>query len=94
MSQPVVQFIIFVSFFMFDTVYNYYTYQNNGSISYISHLGGAVCGLLVGVNVLRNLRETKVEKIIWWICMVLYIGLMSTFICLELALNVFQVRQT
>ncbi|XP_066144154.1 rhomboid-related protein 1-like isoform X1 [Euwallacea fornicatus] len=92
MSQPVVQFIIFVTFFIFDTLYNYIAYRNQGNISYISHLGGAICGLLVGVNILRNLRETRVEKIIWWISVVLYIGLMTTFICLEVSLNVFKVR--
>ncbi|ENN75101.1 hypothetical protein YQE_08414, partial [Dendroctonus ponderosae] len=87
MSQPVVQLIIFGTFSVFDTIYNYITIRNSDEISYISHLGGAVCGLLVGVNILRNLRETNAEKIIWWICIVLYFGIMSTFIGLELRLN-------
>ncbi|XP_048521696.1 rhomboid-related protein 1-like [Dendroctonus ponderosae] len=93
MSQPVVQLIIFGTFSVFDTIYNYITIRNSDEISYISHLGGAVCGLLVGVNILRNLRETSAEKIIWWICIVLYFGIMGTFIGLELRLNLFKGAQ-
>ncbi|CAG9770791.1 unnamed protein product [Ceutorhynchus assimilis] len=88
MSQPVVQLILFSSFTVFDTIYKYVTFRNKDDISYISHLGGAICGLLVGVNILRNLRETRVEKIIWWICIVVYVGMMSTFIGLEIALSI------
>ncbi|KAL1501691.1 hypothetical protein ABEB36_006973 [Hypothenemus hampei] len=91
MSQPVVQLILFGIFTVFDTIYKYITFRNADDVSYISHLGGAVCGLLVGVNILRNLRETRVETIIWWISIFLYSGIMITFICLELSLNVFKV---
>ncbi|XP_050311351.1 rhomboid-related protein 1-like isoform X2 [Anthonomus grandis grandis] len=92
MSQPVVQLVLFGSFTVFDTIYKYASFGNSHDTSYISHLGGAVCGLLAGVNILRNLRETRAEKIIWWICIFLYIGTMGTFIILEVTFNVLRVR--
>ncbi|XP_030747626.1 protein rhomboid-like [Sitophilus oryzae] len=93
-SQPIAQLIFFGFFTVCDTVYKYITYGNQNSTSYIAHLGGAICGLLVGVNILRNLRETRVERIIWWISFVIYTILMITLISLEIALNVFHLRPT
>lgn len=88
MSQPFAQLLLFGTFTVFDPIYKYIKNRNLYDISYISHLGGAICGLLVGVNILRNLRKTRAEKIIWWISIFLYIGVMGTFICLEITLNV------
>ncbi|XP_076256842.1 protein rhomboid-like isoform X1 [Rhynchophorus ferrugineus] len=91
-SQPVAQLILFGFFTVCDPVYKYITYRNDRNVSYISHLGGAICGLLVGVNILRNLRETRGEKIIWWISVVLYTALMVTLISLEITVNFMQLK--
>ena len=32
----------------------------------MAHLGGALTGVLVGVNVLRNLKHEKWEDYCWW----------------------------
>ncbi|XP_060533123.1 rhomboid-related protein 3-like [Cylas formicarius] len=85
-SHPLAQLLLFGTFTLCDPVYRYVKFGNMGQVSYVSHLGGAVCGLLVGVNILRNLKETRAENIIWWISIFAYFGLMTTFIFLELLL--------
>lgn len=44
--------------------------------SYVAHFAGALAGLLIGVNCLRNLRVHKWENIVGWIMLVLYACLM------------------
>lgn len=50
--------------------------QKETKVGYVAHLGGAVAGLLVGINVLRNLKKRRWEKVIWWFSLTLYVGLM------------------
>ena len=38
----------------------------------MAHLGGAVTGILIGVNVLRNLEQLKWEKYCWWFSLVFW----------------------
>jgi rhomboid-related protein 1/2/3 len=45
-------------------------------IGYAAHLAGAVAGLLVGINVLRNLEIKSWERKVWWISITLYTTLM------------------
>lgn len=46
-------------------------------VGYMAHLGGAVAGLLVGINVLRNLKQRRWEKVVWWLSLTLYLLLMA-----------------
>ncbi|GLG99127.1 Rhomboid-like protein, partial [Gryllus bimaculatus] len=48
-------------------VYKRYVPEASDSVGYVAHLAGALAGLLVGINVLRNLRVKKWENIVWWI---------------------------
>uniref|UniRef100_A0A914EB71 rhomboid protease n=1 Tax=Acrobeloides nanus TaxID=290746 RepID=A0A914EB71_9BILA len=41
--------------------------------SYISHLGGFIAGLLLGIVVLRNLRRLAWENYAWWVALVAFI---------------------
>ena len=53
----------------------YYRYIENveTKVGYAAHFAGAIAGLLVGVNVLRNLQVETWEKVVWWICFVIYV---------------------
>ena len=41
----------------------------------MSHISGAVVGLLLGIVVLRNLRVLTWERVIWWFSLLLFLGL-------------------
>ena len=60
----------------------YYRYVENvdTKVGYIAHLAGAIAGLLVGVNVLRNLQVEKWEKVVWWVCLTIYVLLLAGLI--------------
>ncbi|XP_046980109.1 rhomboid-related protein 2-like [Schistocerca americana] len=59
-----------------SAVYNRYVLKEKTQIGYAAHLAGAVAGLLVGINVLRNLQVKYWEKVLRWTCIVLYVALM------------------
>lgn len=52
-------------------------YQRYGGVEtqvgYLAHLGGFVGGLLLGVVVLRNFRVYKFERVLFYVCLVLFI---------------------
>ena len=50
-------------------------FWNFCQVGYAAHIGGAVVGLLLGIVVLRNLRVRKWERVFWWICLLLFLGL-------------------
>jgi rhomboid-related protein 1/2/3 len=45
-------------------------------IGYAAHLAGAIAGLLVGINVLRNLEIKSWERKVWWASIIMYTALM------------------
>jgi rhomboid-related protein 1/2/3 len=45
-------------------------------IGYAAHLAGAIAGLLVGINILRNLDVKPWERKVWWASIILYTALM------------------
>lgn len=60
-------------------------YVNTGSTtSYISHVGGAIVGLLFGVPALRNLKKTRIEKLIWWASIIGFIVFMTILVILHI----------
>lgn len=63
----------------------YYRYVENvdTKVGYAAHLAGAIAGLLVGVNVLRNLQVERWEKVAWWICFTVYVALMAAAIAIN-----------
>lgn len=42
-------------------------------VSYVSHIGGFLAGLLLGIVLLRNFKTKKWEVYAWWVCLVAYI---------------------
>ncbi|XP_015182617.1 PREDICTED: rhomboid-related protein 2 isoform X2 [Polistes dominula] len=52
----------------------------DNQIGYVAHLAGALAGLLVGINVLRNLEVRTWEKVVWWVSIVTYTILMTAAI--------------
>jgi len=70
----------------------YYRYIENveTKVGYAAHFAGAIAGLLVGVNVLRNLQVETWEKVVWWICFVIYVCFnKSSFHVFSLSNNLF-----
>jgi rhomboid-related protein 1/2/3 len=55
------------------------------NIGYAAHFAGGVAGLLVGINILRNLEVTKAERIVWWVSILTYCFLMIVAIVWNLA---------
>jgi len=44
-------------------------------VGYAAHLAGAIAGLLVGINVLRNLEVKDWERKVWWASIILFTAL-------------------
>lgn len=88
MSYPIVQLLIFVLVAGVDigtAIYNRYVLDINEHIGYVAHFAGALAGLLVGINVLRNLSITKTERVIWWISILIFGSLMAFCIIWNIA---------
>ncbi|XP_015515806.1 rhomboid-related protein 2 isoform X2 [Neodiprion pinetum] len=83
MEYAILQLLVFVVLAVVDVgqaVYNRYILDVEKQIGYVAHLAGAVAGLLVGINILRNLEVKTWEKVVWWASIVIYIGLMTAAI--------------
>ncbi|KAJ8958523.1 hypothetical protein NQ318_002318 [Aromia moschata] len=65
---------------VFDAIYNFIQHGNNSMVSYMAHLSGAVFGLLLGVIILRNLKVTKIEKILRYTSLAIFLTLMVTLV--------------
>ncbi|XP_011059609.1 PREDICTED: protein rhomboid isoform X2 [Acromyrmex echinatior] len=83
MEFAVLQLLVFLVITSVDVgqaVYNRYVLDTNDQIGYVAHLAGAIAGLLVGINILRNLEVQTWEKVIWWASIVTFTGLMTAAI--------------
>ncbi|VEN49516.1 unnamed protein product [Callosobruchus maculatus] len=88
MSYPALQLLVFLIVAASDigtAIYNRYVLDINEHIGYAAHFAGALAGLLVGINVLRNLSITRTERVIWWCSIVAYSVLMGVCIVWNLA---------
>jgi hypothetical protein len=59
------------------------------TISYLSHIGGFIAGLLLGIVLLRNLKWKEWEVIAWRVCLGLYLAFMAICVTLIIVLPVF-----
>jgi rhomboid-related protein 1/2/3 len=86
MNNPILQFIGFFTFCMFDIGFSAYRHiiNKNDRVGYVAHLCGGIAGLLVGIGVLRNLKERNWEKKLWWTAMTIYFLLMIAGICIHI----------
>ncbi|XP_066589871.1 rhomboid-related protein 2 isoform X1 [Prorops nasuta] len=83
MEFAVLQLLVFLVITSVDVgqaIYNRYVADTNDQVGYVAHLAGAVAGLLVGINVLRNLEVKTWEKAVWWASIVTYSVLMTAAI--------------
>lgn len=54
----------------------YYRYVDiNTQVGYAAHGAGAIVGFLLGIVVLRNLRVHTWERVLWWFCLLIFLGL-------------------
>ncbi|KAL7076318.1 hypothetical protein ACQ4LE_004178 [Meloidogyne hapla] len=79
-------FGIFVSSDIGVSVYQRYFSSMPNKVSYISHIGGFVAGLFLGIVLLRNLRKRDWENYAWWTALTLF----SLFICSSIIAMIFQ----
>lgn len=80
MSTAVLQLLVFLIIAFADigqAVYNRYVLAIDEHIGYAAHLAGAVAGLLAGIFVLRNLEESKVERIIRYTAITVFVTLIT-----------------
>ncbi|KAK2708273.1 rhomboid-related protein 2-like [Artemia franciscana] len=79
----------FLIFFCVDlgvAVYTRYTLPPGATkVGYVAHLAGAIAGLLVGINVLRNVSVNPWEKYCWWVCLFLYFILLGAAVAWNIA---------
>ncbi|CAK5041021.1 unnamed protein product [Meloidogyne enterolobii] len=79
-------FGIFVSSDIGVSVYQRYFSSMPNKVSYISHIGGFVAGLFLGIVLLRNLRKRNWENYAWWTALTLF----SLFVCSSIIATIFQ----
>ena len=77
MEFPALRLIAFILLAGIDTgVAVYYRYTDiDTQVGYAAHCAGALVGFLLGIVVLRNLRVHTWERVLWWICLLLFLGL-------------------
>ncbi|CAK9824140.1 Rhomboid-related protein 3 [Anthophora retusa] len=83
MEFAVLQLLVFLVVTVVDisqAIYNRYVLETNDQIGYVAHFAGAIAGLLVGINVLRNLEVKTWEKVVWWASIITYTALMTAAI--------------
>ncbi|XP_076048803.1 rhomboid-related protein 2-like isoform X2 [Oratosquilla oratoria] len=73
-----------VGFAIWDTYFS----VDPSNTGHMAHLGGALAGLLVGVNVLRNLEREPWEKYCWWIAFIIFAVIILSTIVLSIALPI------
>ena len=79
MDLAIVQLGAFITLAIVDignAIWYRYVLQIDRRIAYAAHFGGALAGLLVGLNVLRNLQVTKTERIIKYLSFIAFVILM------------------
>jgi len=79
MQFPLLNLAVFLILAVVDVgaaVYTRYVLHVHNKIGYAAHLAGAIAGLLVGINILRNLEVKAWERKVWWASIILYILLM------------------
>lgn len=83
MEFAVLQLLVFLVVTVVDVsqaIYNRYVLETNDQVGYVAHFAGAIAGLLVGINVLRNLEVKTWEKVVWWASIITYTVLMTAAI--------------
>lgn len=69
-------FLILAASDIGSAVYNRYILKEKSRIGYAAHIAGAIAGLLVGINILRNLQVKTWERVLRWACVVVFFTLM------------------
>lgn len=59
--------------------------SSHEQIGVVAHLAGAVAGICVGIDILRNLEEDRWEVYFKWITLVIFVMIMGSMIIIEIA---------
>ncbi|KAK9874299.1 hypothetical protein WA026_002651 [Henosepilachna vigintioctopunctata] len=57
----------------------------NEQIGVVAHIAGAIAGICVGIDILRNLEEDNWERYFKWIALIIFVLLMGSMVIIELA---------
>ncbi|VDM75682.1 unnamed protein product [Strongylus vulgaris] len=66
-------------------VFQRYFVDRTDKVSYVSHIGGFVAGVLLGIVLLRNFRRHQWEGNVWWTALALYTFFIAVCIVLIIA---------
>ncbi|VDM42667.1 unnamed protein product [Toxocara canis] len=69
-------------------VYQRYYVEVTNKISYVSHIGGFMAGVLMGIIVLRNFRKKQWERVMWWIAAIAITLFFFTTVLLNIVLRI------
>lgn len=96
MKYAIVQLYVFLVVCSTDICFSLYSQYNNLSdkVGHNAHLCGALAGILVGIGVLRNLKELNFERKLWWFSVILYTILIIGAICFHLIYGSYFKTQT
>ncbi|PIO63007.1 peptidase, S54 family [Teladorsagia circumcincta] len=67
------------------SVYQRYFVDRVDRVSYVSHIGGFVAGVLLGVVILRNFRRHRWEGKLWWASLVAFVFFIAICVVLIIA---------
>lgn len=76
MDLAVIQMAAFSTLAVVDisnAVWSRYVLHVDRRIAYAAHFGGALAGLLIGLNILRNLEVTKTERVVKYISFIIFL---------------------
>ncbi|XP_042219677.1 rhomboid-related protein 2-like isoform X2 [Homarus americanus] len=86
-----IQLVLCLTLTIADVAYalwDSYGSSNPSNTGHMAHLGGAIAGMLVGINILRNLKRRRWEKFLWWVAFFVYLAMVVTGIVLNCVLPV------
>lgn len=75
MRHPLSNLTVFLAFTVADLLHVFYS--SDPHVGHTVHLCGGLAGLLVGVLILRNISSNRIERIMQFVALIVYIGLMG-----------------
>ncbi|KAK3865686.1 hypothetical protein Pcinc_028728 [Petrolisthes cinctipes] len=69
-------------------LYDSFWAPNPSNTGHMAHLGGGLAGVLVGINLLRNLEKKRWERCCWWVALLLFLMCLVSAVLLNIFLPV------
>lgn len=88
LSSGVVRLVIIFIYLAVDfsvALFRRYGLQEEVTVSFVAHLAGFIAGILMGIPLLRNIRQKPWERVMFWIAL----GLYAAFLIFAIFWNIF-----